>query len=102
MVWKTKPFFVNQPSDREKLTCMCIICLNIRLLFDSLLYYAGRYGLEVFTSFSEYFLYLCTCEKGVNGYYMLQCVEGKCNNCKIEPFSYIFQENMSVKFHQLV
>ena len=31
-----KPFYINKPSEREKESCMCKFCLNLRLKFNEL------------------------------------------------------------------
>ena len=36
---KYKPFYVASPTEREKESCLCKFCLNIRLLFEE--YYRG-------------------------------------------------------------
>ena len=99
-IWNLKPYFVEYPSEREKVSCMCVDCLNARELFNAVQGHTGRYGLHTFSSISEYFMHSCTCEKSLNGYFKLECVEGRCDGCQIEPFPYTFTENTVVKYYQ--
>ena len=46
-VWKMKPFFVYQPSEREKLSCMCIDCLNTREIFNAVQRYVSKKEKEI-------------------------------------------------------
>ena len=33
---KLKPFYIDQPTDREKESCLCIFCRNLQLKFNAL------------------------------------------------------------------
>ena len=45
-IWKFKPFFINSPSEREKLACLYMTCLNTRNVFDALMIVARDNGLQ--------------------------------------------------------
>ena len=38
-IFNKKPFFITYASEKEKVLCMCILCLNIREIFGSLMNY---------------------------------------------------------------
>eukprot|EP00111_Clytia_hemisphaerica_P013434 TCONS_00039437-protein len=77
-----RPFFVTDPTDKEKVMCMCKLCLNFRLKFNALMSHSKRHGGESFDSISRYYMGSCACSKGENGYWTLKCVTGNCNKCK--------------------
>ena len=52
-VLKTRTFFVTVASEREKLECLCGVCLNIRILFNSLMKSVGSNKMEKFTSLTK-------------------------------------------------
>ena len=83
-----KPFFINSPSEREKLACLCMSCLNTRNVFDALMIVARDNELETFDSISGYYLNNCDCTKDINGFYQLNCTEGRCDDCYKESITY--------------
>ena len=38
-----KPFFVTNPTDKEKVLCMCKLCLNFRLKFNALMTHSKEF-----------------------------------------------------------
>ena len=77
-VWYYKPFYISNPTEKEKLLCMCQFCLNMRLLFEVL---RSKYG-EIGDSLSEYLMGECDCAKNENGFWQIKCCTGKCSSCK--------------------
>ena len=75
---KLKPFFITYATEKEKVLCMCKICLNTRMLFSPLMEHSKACNGPVFSSISEYFMEACSCPMSKNGYYQLKCCEGKC------------------------
>ena len=52
---------------------------------------------------SEYFANGITCGSNVNGFYNLECVEGKCENCmRTPPFPNEHFEKSDVTFNQFI
>ena len=90
-VWKNKPFYVISPSEREKASCLCKFCLNLRLKFDELQTHLKDEDKKM-TSMSEYFAHGIECMKDENGYYQLKCISSECDNdnCRLKP---IFQSD---------
>ena len=35
-MFNLKPFYIEKPTEREKESCLCIFCLNLRLRFNTL------------------------------------------------------------------
>ena len=83
-----KPFYVNVASEREKESCLCKFCLNIRLRLDQyqrLLIDKSK----IFMSISEFFANADNrnCELDANGFWQLRCINGTCTDCElIKPF----------------
>ena len=63
--------------------CLCKICLNARLLFDSLVAQAKKDQNDVTNSTTKFFMHNCKCPKSENGYCQRKCVAGKCSECKL-------------------
>ena len=81
-----KPFYITNPTDKEKVMCMCKLCLNFRLRFNTLMTHSKNFNGPRFDSISSYYMSSCKCSKGENGYWTLKCVERKCKNCcNIKP-----------------
>ena len=68
LIINLKPFYVQQPPDREKESCLCRFCLNLQLRFNELLQHLGNKSKQV-SSLSEYFSFGISCPYGDNGYY---------------------------------
>ena len=83
-IFHYKPFFISYATEKEKILCMCILCLNIREQFDSLMKYIRTLDRShpVFTSITSYFMQGCNCEWGESGTWEKNCCLGKCKNCK--------------------
>ena len=77
-----KPFFIAYPTDKELALCLCKLCLNTRLLFDSLYMQSKKDEEEIPNSVTAFFMETCSCDKAENGYYKWSCVQQKCKNCK--------------------
>ena len=76
-----KPFYITNPTNKEKVMCMCKLCLNFRLKFNALMNHSKNFNGPHFHSIFSYYMSSCKCSKGENGYWALKCVEGKCKNC---------------------
>ena len=81
-VFNAKPFFITFANEKEKVLCMCKLCLNARLLFNPLMDHSKSCKGEEFNSISDYFMNSCTCPRSENGYYQYICCQGRCSNCK--------------------
>lgn len=62
--------------------CMCIICLNIRMLFDVILLKANADGDDISYSISKFFMNDIQCSMSPIGYYTWDCIMKKCKICK--------------------
>ena len=67
-VLSLRPFFVTYPTEKELALCLCKLCLNSKLLFEPLLVQAKKDGDDISTSFTEFFMSLCSCPKAVNDF----------------------------------
>ena len=73
------------------------MCLNPRLLFEPIKALAKKDSEVCPDSITEYFMSSCECPKSENTYYQLQCVTGKCKECKgHQPLSLKCQNNSSL------
>ena len=77
-IWCYKPFYVTNPTEKEKHLCLCKLCLNKRLLFQVL---HKKYS-EMGDSLSAYLMGGCDCTKDENGFWRIKCCIGKCTSCK--------------------
>ena len=77
-VWAYKPFYIANPSEKEKQLCLCKLCLNKRLLFQAL---RKNYS-EMGDSLSGYLMGSCDCSKHENGFWKMSCSKGLCKSCK--------------------
>ena len=77
-VLNLRPFFVTYPSDKEISLCLCKLCLNVKLLFESLKGQTKKDNEELGNSISEFLMDSCSCNKPINGFYQWECVNGKC------------------------
>ena len=76
-----KPFFINHDTQCEMALCLCKLCLNTRLHFDSIMSKERKSGGEIFKSVTEFFTAKCDCKLSSNGFYKWACVTGKCQQC---------------------
>lgn len=60
-VVQKKPFFITQATEKELMLCLCMLCLNTRLLFKHLMAKAKLDGDVVLSSNSEFFVMHCNC-----------------------------------------
>ena len=59
-IFHYKPFFISYASEKEKVLCMCILCLNTREMFDSLMTYVITVDPNsVHSSITQYFMQGC-------------------------------------------
>ena len=79
-----KPFFITNPTDKEKVLCMCKLCLNTRLKFEALMDHSKKNGGPFSDSISEYLMTSCKCGKNKNGYWARQCCLDECKSCHIK------------------
>ena len=56
-----KPFFINYATEREMALCLCKLCLNTRLLFDSIMSAKRKSSGEIFKSETQFFTAKCDC-----------------------------------------
>ena len=79
-----KPFHVQKPAEREKESCLCKFCSNLCLRFNELSnLLIDKQKTE--KPLTKYFSNGCECEHSENGFMKLDCILGKCNNCKLRP-----------------
>ena len=85
-----RPSFVGTPSEREKLECLCGICMNCRNLFDALMKYVSSKEMECFQSITQYFIDGKNCVVARNGYVSRNCITGDCELCNgvVHPHDY--------------
>ena len=50
------PFFINYATEREVTLCLCKLCPNTRLLFDSIMSEERKLSGEIFKSVTEFFI----------------------------------------------
>ena len=56
------------PLNLEMALCLCKLCLNTRLLFDSTMLEEKKSGGEIFKSVTEFFTAKCDCTLSSNGF----------------------------------
>ena len=76
-----KPFFINHATEHEMVLCFCKLCLNTRLLFDSIMSEERKSGGVIFKSVTEFFTAKCDCTLSLNGFYNWEYITGKCKQC---------------------
>ena len=81
-----RPFYVQPASEREKESCLCKVCLNIRLKYQALMKLV-KDDVEVTNSLSEYFGHGIKCPFDANGYFQQKCIAGQCDNKDCSPTS---------------
>ena len=69
------------PLNLEMALCLCKLCLNTRLLFDSTMLEEKKSGDEIFKSVTEFFTAKCDCRLSSNGFHKWACVTEKCKHC---------------------
>ena len=63
---------MTSATEKEKVLCMCQLCLNTWLQFDAIMKVPPS---RPFNSVSAYFMQQVTCPKGSHGYYEYTCVK---------------------------
>jgi hypothetical protein len=101
-VLNLRPFYVQPPSEREKESCLCKFCLNLRLKFNAVMKHCKENRPD---SISEYFGSNISCALDASGFYQLKCINKTCCNpaCIIKPEHELAEFNVpahKVKFHQ--
>lgn len=78
--YKCKPFYVVRPTENEKVSCMCITCLNIHNMLDAVNNYKRSLKKDIIESATEYVASgLCTSTSKA-------CIKGECSvPCKRVP-----------------
>ena len=51
-----KPFYITNPTDKEKLMYMCKLCLNFCLKFNALMTHSKKFNGPQFDSISSYYM----------------------------------------------
>jgi hypothetical protein len=103
-VLKYRPFYVLQGSDREKQSCLCKFCLNLRLKFNEMMKRLNDKSKKI-DSITKYFSNSCNCEPSETGFLKLSCIEGSCNSCSLNPVFVVddFKDIQTpIKFHLYV
>ena len=81
-----RPFFVMVASEKEISLCLCMLCLNVRMMYSHLEARAKKDNEVIPESITGFFMNSCNCAKDANGYYSWKCITGKCDQCKnIKP-----------------
>ena len=81
-----KPFYITNPTDKEKVMCMCKLFLNFHLKFNALMTHSENFNARHVDSSSSYYMSSCNCLKGGNGYLDFKFAERWCKNCcNIKP-----------------
>lgn len=65
-IWYYKPFYVTEPTEKEKLLCLFKVCLNERLMFEPL-------HNEIGESLSGFMMGNCQCDRNENGFWKIKC-----------------------------
>ena len=63
---------MTNATERETLSCMCFLCLNTRLLFDTLMKHSKKHNGPTYESISTFLMGNCPCNKVDNGYWVTQ------------------------------
>ena len=97
-----RPFFIGVATEPEKLECLCRVCFNMRLLFDTIMKAVKEENLEEFKSITEYLKSGGSCKFGRSGYTALECITGDCNVCQgiLNPAKYRFPNKKKIKYYQ--
>ena len=81
-IFKLKPFFISFPTEKEKILCMCKLCLNLHMKFDCIMEHTKNENGKVFTFMSNFYMDNCTCNKSELWYWSFDCCNGSCDSCK--------------------
>lgn len=81
-IFNLKPFFMSFPTEKEKKLCMCKLCLNLRMKFHCIMEQTKNQNGNVFTSMSNFYVDVCTCNKSEVGHSSFDCCNGFCNSFK--------------------
>ena len=108
MVYNCKPFYIVKPTEREKESCLCKFCLNLRLAFQA--YQAlVRDKAAVTSSMSEFFANGIKCEADNElGFSKLECIDEQCANeeCylsrKLSKEDLVIPEDQHIKYYQFI
>ena len=67
-IFNLKAFFMSFPTEKEKKLCMCKLCLNLRMKFHCIMEQTKNQNGNVFTSMSNFYVDVCTCNKSEVGH----------------------------------
>ena len=81
-IFNLKPFFISFPTEKEKILCMCKLCLNLHIKFDCIMEHTKNENGKVFTFMSNFYMDNCTCNKSELWYWSFDCCNGSCDSCK--------------------
>ena len=97
-----RPLFIGVATEREKLECLCKVCYNMRLLFDTLMHVVKVGNMQVFKSITAYLTSGKSCKFSPSGYAALDCITGQCTICRgiLAPHTYQFADGKVVKYYQ--
>ena len=84
-----KPFFINYATEEKMSLCLCKLCLNTPLIFDTMMAGKKRSGGSIFTSITQFFSNDCDCPVSSNGFLSWSFVNGKCKEYKFSVHSFI-------------
>lgn len=62
---------------------MCMLCLNVREIFECLMMNIESLGVNSFSSVTKYLMDNCTCAVSENGYFRKECCLQKCKSCTV-------------------
>ena len=98
-VFNYRPFFVGVATEREKLECLCKICLNTRILFNTVMNVVKGEKYKVYDSITESGE---SCQFSQSGYIAFKCINGDCDICNgiLNPPHYPLTNLKQVKYHQ--
>ena len=101
-VFRLWALFVCVPNEREKVECLCQVCLNVRLLCNALMCSVSKSLQRVFSSITDYFSNGKVCNTARNGYPSFNCINGDCTDCNgiINPYNYELKNNDTVTCYQ--
>ena len=63
-ITRLKPFFMQNPTEKEQEMCLHRYCLNLRLEFNASMDHSKN---NIYTSISDFYMSSCACEKSENG-----------------------------------
>ena len=77
-----KPFFVTYATEKKMVLCLCKLCLNTQLIFETIMKEERKPGGEHFSSICDFFMNSFEYFHSSNGFYSWKFVTAKCKQCK--------------------